>query len=188
MVTLGSKCESLPSITRNNTAANHLLAIGEFEDTATTSMKSQSEPGPQSQHLGGWSKKFATSSRPAWAKELNLSSQKRLKEAAGTALLTNVFIQYQWTARSWALCSALAISTFYQLWSLWEQGSRPSLLLVSRGLPFLSLPSPFFLSSFETHCISQIDLELVEILLPQAGMTYFPGALKNKCPGTLVEE
>lgn len=63
------------------------------------------------------------------------------------------------------------------------------MLLVSRGLSFfLSLPSPFFLSSSETHCISQVDLELVEILLPQAGMTHFTGAFKNKYPGTLFEE
>lgn len=62
------------------------------------------------------------------------------------------------------------------------------MLLVSWGLPFLSLSSPFFLSSSETHCISQVDLELMEIFLPQAGMTHFPGAFKNKYPGILVEE
>lgn len=44
------------------------------------------------------------------------------------------------------------------------------------------------LSSSETHYISQLDLELMEILLPQAGMTYFTGAFRNKHPGTLLEE
>lgn len=55
------------------------------------------------------------------------------------------------------------------------------------GVSFSS-PSISFLSSSETHYISQFDLELMEILLPQAHMTYFTGAFRNKYPGTLLEE
>lgn len=69
-------------------------------------MKRQWKPGLLSQYLGGWSKKFATSSRPAWAKELDHSSQTLLKEAAGTSLLTNVLFNINGQVRNWALGTA----------------------------------------------------------------------------------
>lgn len=76
----------------------------------------------------------------------------------------------------------LAIPTFYQ----WAKAHDPAAIGLT-GDSFSS-PSISFLYSSETHYISQVDLELMEILLPQAGMTYFTGAFGNKHPGTLLEE